>query len=203
MLEKVEVCRYLGMDIGEEGGMKEEMEHRMAEGMRALSGLREVWKGGELSRRVKKYMFERICIPTVLYGCETWVLNRRMKKKLEVYEMKGLRAVCGISRMDRVRNVRIREMCEWENGLVGRASKGMMRWFGHVVRMEERRMPKRVMESEREGGRGRGRPKRRWMDGVREILREAGMSEGDGRELARNREEWRSWKSRMGEGENE
>ena len=200
VLERVGVCRYLGMDIGEEGGMKEEMDHRVAEGMRAMNGLREVWRGGELSRRVKKWMFDKICVPVVMYGCETWVLNAKARKKLEVFEMKGLRMVCELSRRDRVRNVRIREMCEWENGLVRRAKKGVMRWFGHVVRMEEGRLPKRVMESEGVGDRRRGRPKRRWMDGVREILEEAGMSEEEGRVMGGDRGEWKRWVRGIGGG---
>ena len=38
-------------------------------------------------------------------------LNARKRKKVEVFEMKSLRAVCGVSRRDRVRNVRIKEQC--------------------------------------------------------------------------------------------
>ena len=111
-LDSVRVFRYLEVDIGEEGGMGEELNHRVAEGLRALNGLSEVWKGGNLSRRIKVWMFEKIYVPAVMYGSEMWVMNARVKKKLEVYEMKGLGAACGISRRDRVRNGRIREMCE-------------------------------------------------------------------------------------------
>ena len=41
-----------------------------------------------------------------------------------------------------------------------------------------------------EGNRGRGRPKRRWVDGVREALERRGIT-GDGRELVDDRMEWR------------
>lgn len=41
-LERVRVLRCLGMDMGEEGGMKEEADHIVAEGIRALSGLGKV-----------------------------------------------------------------------------------------------------------------------------------------------------------------
>src|SRR5215469_11555084 len=43
-----------------------------------------------------------------------------------------------------------------------------------------------------EGDRGRRRPKRRWMDGVREALERRGIN-GDGRELVGDRMEWRGW----------
>ena len=58
----------------------------------------------------KMGLVEGIFLPTVLYGCETWSLNAREQKRVEVMEMKALRAVCGVTWRDRVRNVEVREM---------------------------------------------------------------------------------------------
>ena len=41
-------------------------------------------------------------------------------------------------------------------------------WFGHVQRMEENRIPKRVLYMSLGTTRLRGRPRNRWQDGVRE-----------------------------------
>ena len=41
-------------------------------------------------------------------------------------------------------------------------------WFGHVQRMEENRIPERVLGMILETTRLRGRPKNRWQDEVRE-----------------------------------
>ena len=109
-LSETTVFRYLGMDIGASGGMKEEIDHRIAECERVLSSLRELWKKGTLSRKVKMKLFDCIFVPTVLYGCETWALNSKMKKRIEVLEVKGLRNICGVKRSDR--NARIRDMCQ-------------------------------------------------------------------------------------------
>ena len=56
---------------------------------------------------------------------------------------------------------------------------GRLRWYGHVKRREEAYVGRRVLEMELPGRRKRGRQKRRWMDVVREDLREAGVEEGD------------------------
>jgi hypothetical protein len=59
-------------------------------------------------------------------------------------------------------------------------------WFGHVQRMEENRIPKRVLYMNL-GTRLRGRPRNRWQDEVREDGRIAG---GEGwQEKVYNREE--------------
>jgi CRISPR/Cas system CMR-associated protein Cmr3 (group 5 of RAMP superfamily) len=48
-------------------------------------------------------------------------------------------------------------------------------WIGHVERMENSRMPKRVMREKIYTRRKRGRPKIRWLNDVQEDLREMGI----------------------------
>jgi hypothetical protein len=62
-------------------------------------------------------------------------------------------------------------------------------WFGHVQRMEENGIPKRVLYMNLETARLRGRPRNRWQDEVREDGRIMG---GEGwQEKVYNREEWK------------
>jgi hypothetical protein len=62
-----------------------------------------------------------------------------------------------------------------------------LRWFGHVQRMEENRIPTRVLYMNMETTRLRGRPRNGWQDEVREDGRIVG---GEGwQEKVRNREE--------------
>ena len=48
-------------------------------------------------------------------------------------------------------------------------------WIGDVERMEDSRMPKRVMREKIYTRRKRGRPKVRWLDDVQEDLQEMGI----------------------------
>jgi hypothetical protein len=43
-----------------------------------------------------------------------------------------------------------------------------LRWYGHVQRMEENRIPERVLYMNVETTRLRGRPRNRWQDEVKE-----------------------------------
>ena len=54
-----------------------------------------------------------------------------------------------------------------ERELASRADQRVLRSFGHVERMDDYRMARRVLLAEVSGGRVRGRPRLGWMDGVR------------------------------------
>ena len=63
-----------------------------------------------------------------------------------------------------------------------------IRWLGHVERMQDTAIPKK-MYGKLYATRRRGRPKMRWLDDVSTDLRKAGINEW--RERARDREAWR------------
>ena len=80
-------------------------------------------------------MFESIVVPVVLYGCGTWPHYKGIEKKLEVLEMMGLRMICGVSRREMLSNEIINERCGWKRGLVSRCQQGILKWYGHLIRM--------------------------------------------------------------------
>ena len=62
------------------------------------------------------------------------------RKKVNVLEMICLRSSVGLSRMDRVRNEEVHGRAGIERELASRADQRVLRWFGHVERMDEYRM---------------------------------------------------------------
>ena len=61
-----------------------------------------------------------------------------------------------------------------------------LRWFGHVTRMGEDRIPKMIQEwnSERE----EGKPQGKWMDGIRRSMNRLELAEED----AQDRNLWKN-----------
>ena len=68
----------------------------------------------------------------------------------------------------------------------------MLRWFGHVERMDEYRITRRVLMAEFSGIRVRGKPRLGWMDGVKVALGNRGMTVEATRHFAKDRKEWRA-----------
>ena len=131
-------------------------------------------------------------VPTALYGAETWNMRAAERKKLNVREMRCLRSMCGVTWMDRVRNEEVRRRTGVTRQLADRAEQGVLRWFGHVERMAEGRLVKKITRSDVRGVRPRGRPRTGWMDSVKRALDARGLSVAQGRMIVHDRNAWRA-----------
>ena len=65
--------------------------------------------------------------------------------------------------------------------------EGRLRWYGHVMRRDQEYIGRKMMEMELPGKRRRGRPKRRFLDEVKEDMGEVGAKETD----VEDRKMWR------------
>ena len=72
-----------------------------------------------------------------------------------------------------------------------RVDARVLRWYGHMVRMDDARLVKKVWKAEVSGRRPRGRPKFGWMDGVKQALGRKDISVEEARVRALDRREWR------------
>jgi hypothetical protein len=60
-------------------------------------------------------------------------------------------------------NRELEEMRKGKN-IVKRIKGQMVSWLGHIERMEEDKIPKKIFTQELEGTRRRGRPRKRWKE---------------------------------------
>ena len=75
------------------------------------------------------------------------------RKNVNVLKIKCFRSLVGEPRMDRVKNEEVRRRDGIERELASRADQRVLRWFGHVKRMDEHHMARRVLMAEVSGGR--------------------------------------------------
>ena len=109
----------------------------------------------------KKCLYEGVIVPMalVLYRAEAWGMRSAERRKVNDLEMKCLRSLVGMSQMDRVRYEEVCRRAGIEMELASRADQSVLRWFGHVERMDGYRMARRVLMAKVSGGRVRGRPR--------------------------------------------
>ena len=132
-------------------------------------------KDRNIPRKVKLVIYTTILRPVLTYGHESWTLTSRTRSKVQATEMKVLRLIKGVTRMDRIRNVDIRNELEIDD-ILKLIERGQLRWFGHVKRMENARYPRKFFEWQPDGTRPVGRPKRRWGENVDSAMQRRGYS---------------------------
>ena len=71
-LEEVDQFKYLGSVIATNGGVEADVRHRVNEGCKVLGALKGVMKNRGLGMDVKKVLYEKVVVPTVMYGSESW-----------------------------------------------------------------------------------------------------------------------------------
>ena len=98
-----------------------------------------------LGIKAKKYQCEGVIVPTALCRADAWDMRSGERRKGNVLEIKCLKSLVGVSRMDRVRNEEVCRKPGIERELANRADRGVLRWFGHVERMDEYRVARRVL----------------------------------------------------------
>jgi hypothetical protein len=114
------------------------------------------------------------------------------ERSLRTWERKVLRKIYGPVYDNGIWRIRtnIEMMLYQELDIVAEIKKARLRWLGHVERMSEDRVIKKLYMSKPEGRRNVGRPKMRWLDDVEEDLRMMRISGWSGK--AWRRDEWKS-----------
>jgi hypothetical protein len=118
----------------------------------------------------------------VTYGSETWCLTANDERSLRTWEREVLRKIYGPVYDNGIWRIRTNK----ELDIVAEIKKARWRWLGHLERMSEDRIIKKLYMSKPEG-RSVGRPKMRWLDDVERKMRISGW-----RGKARRRDEWKS-----------
>ena len=94
---------------------------------RAWGALKNVLSNRGLEIKAKKRLYEAVIVPTELCRAEAWGLKNAERRKANVLEMKCLRSLVVVSRMDRVRDEVVRRRAGIERELASRADRRVLR----------------------------------------------------------------------------
>ena len=194
-LRQVEEFKYLGILFTSDGRQDREISRRIN-----LAGvvLRELWSvagNAWLPIDAQVTIFKSLFKSILTYGHESWILTERTRSRIQAAEMRFLRRIVGVSRMDHIRNTNIRETIGIEPLLLS-TERSQLRWLGHLLRMAPNRLPRRIYLAIPDGRRPVGRPRTRWADQTRNLLRRTGLNQ-EASSLADDRLEWNRMVARL------
>ena len=88
-------------------------------------------------------------------------MNQQHANRLTTVEMDFWRRAARKSRIERIRNTEIRRMMHGERTIMDEIEHRRLKWYGHLQRMTDGRIPKAVHKWKIERRNRRGRPRAR------------------------------------------
>ena len=188
-LETVQSFKYLGSVVTDEGS-KQEILSRIAQTIGALTKLKTIWKDKNIALSSKIRLMHSLVISIFLYACETLTFTAELERKIQATERRCFRRLFGISYRDYVTNEEVRNRMRQAIGpyedLLTTVKKRKLKWYGHITRSTG--LAKMILQGTVQGGRRKGRQKKRWEDNITEWT---GLKLGEALRKAENREECR------------
>nr|VZI19294.1 unnamed protein product [Spirometra erinaceieuropaei] len=191
-LQVVENFPYLGSTLSRNTKIDDEVANRISKASQAFGRLQStVWNRHGLQLSTKLKMYKAVILPTLLYGAETWTVYTRQARRLNHFHLSCLRRILRLNWQDRIPDTEVLE----RTGILSIYSmlrQMQLRWSGHLVRMDDERLPKRLFYGDvATGSRRQGGQIRRYKDTLKSSLKRLQINPTNWEELARDRPTWR------------
>ena len=144
VIEQVLSINYLGVQFTSFKDLNTEVRQQAIKASEISGSLNEtIWSNRHLRNETKVRVYKSVIRPILTYAAETRSDTAKSAQILEIAEMKTLRRIIKKTRIDKMRNERIREICGIQtvtSWVQRRRTESSM----HVSRMPEDRLVRRV-----------------------------------------------------------
>nr|VZI25818.1 unnamed protein product [Spirometra erinaceieuropaei] len=191
-LQMVENFPYLGSTLYRNTKIDDEVANRISKASQAFGRLQStVWNRHGLQLSTKLKMYKAVILPTLLYGAETWTVYTRQARRLNHFHLSCLRRILRLNWQNRIPDTDVLE----RTGILSIYAilrQIQLRWSGHLVRMDDERLPKRLFYGDvATGSRRQGGQIRRYKDTLKSSLKHLQINPTNWEELALDRPTWR------------
>ena len=192
-IDDVNEFLYLGAYVNKHGGTDQDIRSRIGKATGAYNKLRKVWSSGKYWRRTKMRLLNSNVFSVLLYGSETWKMNKEDEKRLDTFQQRCLRKVLKIRWPMRVTNEEVRRRANMKEPISCQIRRRRWRMIGHVLRSDGEHT-KVALQWTPQGFRKRGRPKETWRRTAEKERKQLGFNSWESAgAAARQRSEWRAF----------
>ena len=159
-IEQFSNFKYLQAWFNQEERIEEEITNRISSAGKCFHSIKTtLLNRKKISKRTKVVVYRTIYRLILTHSCESWVMNSNNQSAIQACEMRFLREIDGKRRSDRIRNTIIRDTVGVKP-IQEYVERSQLGWYGHVNRIDDKRIVKRVYEGRETGKRTRGRPRK-------------------------------------------
>ena len=148
---------FWGSKITVDGDCSHEIKRCLLLGRRVITNLDSILKSRDITLPTKVHIVKAMAFPGVMYGWESWTIKKAERRRIDVFELWCWRRFLS--------NQSIRKQISPEYSLEGLKLKVKLHSFGHLIQRTDS-LEKTLTLGKTEGGRRRGRQRRRWLEGI-------------------------------------
>ncbi|BHF57155.1 hypothetical protein SprV_0100009600 [Sparganum proliferum] len=189
-LKAVDNFTYLDSTLSRSTKIDDEVARPISKASQAFGRLQNtVGDRDGFQLRTKVKMYKAIILPTLLNGAETWTMYIKQARRLNHFHLSCLRQILKLRWQDRIPDTDVLQ----RTGILSiyaMLKQVQLRWNGHLVRIGDERLPKRLFYGDVATGSRRQGEVRRCKDTRKKPLKRLQINPENWEDLARDRPTW-------------
>ena len=146
---------FLGSKITADGDCSHEIKRHLLLGRKVMTNLDGILNSRDITLPIKVHLVKAMIFPVVMYGCESWTVNKAECRTIDAFELWCWRRLLRVPRTTSRSSQSILKEISPGCSLEGLMLKLKLQYFGHLMQRTDS-LEKTLMLGKIEGGRRRG-----------------------------------------------